>query len=305
VRVSIGHVRERLDAYFATEGSHQPLRLLLPRGQYRVEFRPVEVKPTPAAGPAPVEFSSTRHFWQPYLAAGAPNVIGYTEPLFFHNSSGLYVRDWFSNQPDAPTETLRRLPNWEDYRPSYHYLSSGEMHCLLSLTRMFQEMRVGVETRNVRLSSWKELRDSNLVLLGCARTNPFLVSVEGESAFRVCERWIENVSPQAGEQERYEGRRFQDGKLVRLIEYAVITRRPGFSPERAITLLASNHGRGIEAIGHMLTLEDRTRDLLEWAGFAAARPLPRHFQVLVRVEAVDIDDEIMHVEPVARRILAE
>jgi hypothetical protein len=40
-----------------------------------------------------------------------------------------------------------------------------------------------VETRNARVSSWHELRASNLILLGSPRTNPFVQSLQGDEVF--------------------------------------------------------------------------------------------------------------------------
>ena len=67
VRVSVGGVRERLAAYFAGEGAAEPLRLEIPKGQYRAIFTQVEQPP------AAVRASGALgRFWRPYFTGAAP-----------------------------------------------------------------------------------------------------------------------------------------------------------------------------------------------------------------------------------------
>lgn len=294
VRVSMASIRDRLLAYFATEGSAEPIRLTIPKGQYRAVF--LETAPEPA----PVRISGAlARFWEPYFSAQAPNVILYTEPLFFRDDRGHYVRDLYVNEPSAVEALAGWLPNPAGWRPCYHYLSAGEVHCLLSLSRLFLEAGVPVETRNSRLTSWSDLRGANLILLGSPRTNAFLRSLQPESGFVVTEASIEDRRPRARTRRSFNGARYQDGALPRMTEYAVITRRPSPTPGRAVTLIAANHGRAIEGAGHLLTLEDRVQQLLERLAAPPGQRLPPIFQFLMRVETIDIDDEVVHVECIA------
>lgn len=93
----------------------------------------------------------------------------------------------------------------------------------------------------------------------------------------------------------YRGQRFADGTLQRMIEYAVITRRPGVQPDHPVTLIAANHGRAIEGAGHVLTLENRLKELIARMGVKASSALPETFQFLMRIETVDMDEEVTAV----------
>jgi hypothetical protein len=304
VRVSMGSIRDRLFAYFSTEGKDEPLRLTIPKGEYRAVYTETVPKTPQEAGDQPS--ANLVKFWLPYFSSTVVNVIVYTEPLFFRDDDGRYIRDWHVNDPWTGLGQLkRRMPgaNLVGFAPSYHYLSAGEVHCLLSLTRMFHEFRVPVETRNSRISSWNELCQSNLILLGSPRTNTFLDSMQGADIFVITPDHIENRRPEKGGQPSYCGRRFIDGKLARMTEYALVTRRPSISPGCALTIIAANHGRAIEGAGHFLTLEDRVQSMLQTMKLDTASALPEHFQVLMQVETIDMDDEVSHVECVDHRIL--
>ena len=158
VRVSVASIRDRLLAYFAMEGKQELLRLSIPKGQYLAVFTAADADAR--AAPASVSVRPLVRFWKSYAAAQAANVIVYTEPLFFRDNADHYFRDWHVNDlTSGPEELRKRLPLEAvgPLHPSFHYLSTGEVHCLLSLTHMFHEMGIPIETRNCRISSWNEL----------------------------------------------------------------------------------------------------------------------------------------------------
>ena len=79
-----------------------------------------------------------------------------------------------------------------------------------------------------------------------------------------------------------------------MTEHAVVTRRPGVLKGTCATIIAANHGRAIEAAGHILTLEDRVGELLERLQKDGSPA--DSFQLLMRVQTIDIDDEVASVE---------
>lgn len=294
VRVCVSTIRERLAAYYATEGRSAPWRLELPRGQYLVRFVPgLEQGLQAWQASRPVA-----RMWGGYLSAAYPNVVVYTEPLFFCDGRGRYFRDWQVNTVAGGAEQIRAswgIPAEMEVEPVYHYLSSGEMHCLLSLTRMFHEAGVPVETRNCRQLHWNELSRCNAVLLGSPRTNPFLRQLQAGLPVVVHDEHIE-AQEQAGAAPRVlRGRRYWDGALLRMTEYAVVTRRPGLAPGSSVTLIAANHGRAIEGAAQSLTLDNEMEAILGALCPAAGQELPERFQILLRVETVDIDDQVASV----------
>jgi hypothetical protein len=294
VRVSLGSVRERLLSFFATEGRQETLRMEIPKGQYRVVF-----SDAPRGIPPVERVNALARFRQPYFSGDAANIIVYTEPLFFRDDSGRYFRDWSVNDLATGRDEIRsrfRGFNFKEICPVFHYLSAGEMHCLLSITRMFHELGVPVETRNSRNATWHELSHGNLILLGSPRTNEFLESLQGDYPLIVRHDSIRLRSSGKKSGCTYRGKRFKDGRLMRMTEYAVVTRRPGLVSGRWVTTIAANHGRAIEGAGHVLTLEDRVRELVEQMHLKASAAVPEAFQLLMKVDTIDVDDEVTAVE---------
>jgi hypothetical protein len=293
VRVSVSAIRDRLFAYFASEGAHTEWRAEIPKGQYQLQFLPN------AASVQHQELAErpVARFWQPYLEGHKANYVVYTEPLFFRDGQGGFLRSWYVNDVrDGAARIADRYPMLEttNLEPAFHYLSSGEMHCLLSLTRVFHEAGVPVETRNSRNSHWTELSQANLILLGSPRTNSFLRQLQGDVPFLTEDHQILIHDGKDGT-ERLEGRRYLDGQLQRLTEYAVVTRRPGLVEGTVITMIAANHGRAIEGSAHWLTLDNQVEKILLALGCAEQGPLPSSFQMLFRVEALDLDDQVSGV----------
>ncbi len=297
VRVSIGGIRQRLQAYFEAEGHDERLRLTIPKGQYRAVF--TEVNETPGAPAA----TALENFWRPYLTGAAENLLLFTELLFFRNDAGNFLRNIFVNDlSHAPRELPTRFGTVDlsDYKPSYHFVSAGEMHCVLSLVHLFAGLDVRLETKNSRFSSWNALRHANLILLGSARTNSFNDSLQGPNNFVLTTDRIENRQPQPGEAAAYCGQRFMDGKLEKLTEYAIVTRRPGLTPGRVVTMIMANHGRAIEGVGDFLATETQMQSLL--AHLPCGSALPEHFEMVLRVDMIDFDEEVVEVEYVTHRL---
>jgi hypothetical protein len=175
---------------------------------------------------------------------------------------------------------------------------------MLSIARMFHETGVPLEIRNSRITTWNELRNCNLILLGSPRTNPFLGCLQGEEPFVTHPDQIENRQAQPGEERFYRGFCHTDGKLVRRTEYAVVTRRPGIAPGRAVTMIAANHGKAIEGAGRFLTLEDTMGPVLESMQLEGATETPQRFQLLLRVEMMDVSDEVVDTTCLSCRVLS-
>lgn len=305
VRVSMSEIRERLRAFFASgEGIVEPFRLVIPKGHYRAVFE--AALPAEVELPAASHSSNLRRFWAPYLAPTASNLVFHTEPLFLRDdSSGLYLRNLYVN--DCATglpELQRRVPPLAQLslKPCYHYLSSGEVYCMFSLSRMFQDLDSQLQMRNSRVSFWSEVWASNLILLGCSRTNSLMDSLQSGSEILITDDALEIRNPRRNEQRRYHSERYLDGKLRRCTEYALVSRRPGLGGDCAVTLIASNHGNAIQGAGHFLTLDHEVELLIRHMGMDSGAQVPERFQLILRVNMIDVNDEVVGVEYVTHRI---
>lgn len=304
VRVSIGSIRERLRAYFEQDGRGERVGLSVPKGRYAAIF--AEREPVPAT---PSDRPALRWFWAPYGAAGASNVVTYTEPLFFRDDErGIYVRNIYVNDREVDLAEARPRLFVRDelaLRPSFHYLSSGEIQGAIALSRLFAELGLLLDMRNVRLLSVNDVRHANLILLGSVRTSHLVDALMGGGGFRMTATTLESPDPRPGEERIYKGTRYLDGKLHRARDYVLVVRRPGLAPGRTITVVASHHGRAVQGVANMLTLEAQLAGLLEAAGLRLSAPAPAHFQLLLEAEMIDFDDEMVSARYLTHRILDE
>jgi hypothetical protein len=307
VRVSIAAIRQRLQAYFDSEGRAEPVRLDIPKGLYRAVFTAQSSGETPATEDGEGRITARRRFWEPYLSGQVKNLLLYTDVLFFRDDAGNYLRNIFVNSLSGGLEEIRkRLPLEPSYplKPSFHFQSAGEVNAMLSLIRLFAQLKTPLEVRNSRFTSWNELRSSNLILLGSSRTSSFVDSLQGGNDFVITADSIRNLQPREGEEPNYTGRRYMEGSLEKVIEPALVTRRPGLTPGTTVTMISANHGRAIEGAGHFLALEDDLAEVLQSCGMEMGGALPEHFQLLLDVHLVDFDEEVIDVEHVSHRVAA-
>lgn len=300
VRVSVAGIRQRLQSYFESEGSKETRRLEIPEGQFRATFREV----AGGAGKRPATSATTR-FWDPYITSGTDNILVYSEVLFFRDENYNYIRNIFVNDVATGQQQIQeRLPevDFDRFRPSFHFTSAGDMHCVLFLSKHFQDMERRLEVRNSRFASWNELRHCNLMFVGSSRTSKYIDSLQGEQPLVLTADAIRNRYPNQGEPVEYRRSQYLEGKLVRATEYAVITRQPGLSPNTFVTMISANHGRANEAAGLYVTREDALQRLIQKMALGPGDAFPARFQVLLQVELADLDEDVVNVEYVTHRL---
>lgn len=298
VRVSMASVRDRLRCYYEQEGRSEAVRLLLPKGTYKLQF---EVRPE-APQRKREDIEARERFWAPYLSPTHPNLLVYTELLFYRSEDGTFVRNIYVNDRAAGESAIREyidLPKDREWLPSFHFTSAGEVNCMLSIMRAFNELSTSLECRNGRFFTWADARRSNLILLGSSRTNPFVRSLLGGLPLTISPTAIEHTAGEGQGPVRYTGQRYVDGELERRIEYALVTRRAGPIAGTVVTIITGNHGRAIEGAGTFLSEESHVRSLDEAFGGAP----PDHFQLLLRVEMLDYDEEVVDIAYVLHRPL--
>jgi hypothetical protein len=303
VRVMMSSIREHLRMYFLSEGRQEPFHLAIPKGIYRAVF--LDAATDRNHGDAePYLYRALELFWQPHLASEAGNALVYTEPLFFRDSRGHYYRDSDVNDLHTAERFLKSRTaevNFGPLRLSLGCLWTGEVHCMLSIMRLFHGLGAALEIKTPRTCSWLELKQTSLILLGNSGMNSVLKALEGGTPFVLDSRQIELRRPGRSEKAVYRDSRFIDGNMERMTVYALVTRRPGPTPGSTVTMIAANHCRAIEGAGYFLTQEDKVRGVLETiAGCGGV--LPSCFQFVLRVDTIDTTREVVNSECVAYRV---
>jgi len=303
VRVSIARIRQRLQEYFEGDGGREDVRLELPKGQYRLQLVKLEKSQQPIDDDK--LFGALRRFWGSYLFGSRENLLLYSELLFFRDGRGNYFRNIYMNDALGDRSLLRlRLPeiDREVITPSFHFVSGGEMHAVLSLVQMFQTLHCPLLVKNSRFVSWADVQSSNLVVVGNSRTSSFVRQLQGGEKLALKDNYIQDCEASAGDGRLYEGSRSVCGSLERACDYALITRRPG-PAGGSVTLVMANHARAMEGAMQYLVDEARVSDLLMRLDVDNDSALPPHFQLVLRVEMVDFDEEVIDVEYVTHRLL--
>ena len=228
----------------------------------------------------------------------------FTELLCFRDSEGNFFRNLHSNDlSEAKQEMGRRLPDsLKGAVPTFHFVSGGEVQAVVLLTQGFHEMQASLQVKNSRSASWADIQNSNLVVVGCSRANSFVRNLQSGEKLLVRDHYIEDCEATDGVASRYECSRFLCGSFERVSDYALVTRRPGPADGTCVTLIGANHGRAFQGAAEFLLRDDKVRELLETLAPGGQSPVPRHFQVLLRVEMVDFNEEVVDVQYVTHKI---
>jgi hypothetical protein len=299
VRVSMAGIRDRLRAYYENEGSLERVRIAVPRGQYRITFEAHEVGPEESAAQSD---NALKQFWAPYCT-NRVNFLLYNDLLCFRDTNGNYFRNIYLNDRASPPPAAGLAPLLgAEIRPSYHFVSAGEMNAAISLLQTFHRMRAPLQVQNCRFASWAGLQNCNIVVLGSSRTNSFLASLQGEEEFVLTTDAIVHRGAVSNQRGEYRGSRFMSGTLERVTEYALVTRRPGLVGTSSVTLIGANHGRAMEGAVQFLTREDKVWELMNILVPGDHSGPPAHFQVLLLVDLIDFDEEVMDVQYVTHLI---
>src|SRR5260370_4615738 len=126
--------------------------------------------------------------------------------------------------------------------------------------------------------------------------------MQGGEKLMLRDECIEECEAMGGRPSVYRSSRSLWGSLERVSDFALVTRRPGPLGGTWVTLIAANHGRAMEGAVQFLIREDKVRDLLEMLVPGDQSAVPDHFQVLLRVEMVDYDEEVIDIQYVTHKM---
>ena len=303
VRVSIARIRERLQEYFEGEGRKEDVRIDLPKGQYRLRF----VRSERAQQPVDDAnlFAALRRLRGGCVGGMRENLLLYSELLFFRDGRGNYFRNIYTHDASVDRKLLPvKLPetDLDDITPSYHFVSGGEMHAVLSLVQCFQTIHCPLLIKNSRHVSWVDVQRSNLVIVGNSRTNSFVRKLQGDVKLVLLDDGIEDREEEADRRHPYKASRTVCGSLEHTSDHALITRTAG-PAGGSVTLIMANHARAMEGAMQFLVSETKLSNLMARFEGDKNHAFPPYFQLVLRVDMVDVDDEVIDVEYVTHRVL--
>jgi hypothetical protein len=315
VRQHVGKLRQKLDEYYRTEGAADPIRVELPKRQFRLEFQdsapvPAETQPTKpqpvahwiaiaclfmllpfaywigSARRAPIELDpAVRLLWAPFLDSARPTVVCLGTPLFLRNRS-FRVRDSHLNATDTPEAQARIRELQEKLRldsfvPTFDYTGIGEAYAAFDIARVFAGAHREASLTRANVLSWNDIRGENVIFLGPPKFNPHLAAITDSLDLTTSDVQVINKHPRAGESATYG--RINDSARDAAEDHVLIDWLPGIGPSDRILILEGGSTSSNWAAADYLTHPATARDLVSKINFPDGT-VPPFFQVLLHVK---------------------
>ncbi len=333
VRQHIAKLRQKLDEYYRLEGTADPMRIELPKRQFRLEFQDFR-KPRisrwrlRAPGIAigglvallPVAFwlgslpgtpagseldPAVRRLWAPFLESARQAVVCLGTPLFLRNRS-FRVRDSHLNVTDTPEaqaeirDFAKRL-GLNSLVSNFDYTGIGEAYAAFDVARVFAVAHRQLRLTRANALSWNDVRDENVIFLGPAKFNPHLAALTRNLELTVDDVQVNNRHPLAGESPVYG--RISDANGDAEEDYVLIDWLPGIDSVGRILILEGGSTSSNWAAADYITHPATAQELLSRIQLRDGT-LPQFFQMLLRVKyqaAVPTETNLILFRPVQQR----
>jgi hypothetical protein len=346
VRVQMHRLREKLDEYYLTEGQKDLVRIVIPRGQYATEFVrnfPEVPTTTPAAPQLPsglpvkrkhVDWrwaavvalvicslvlmvshfrpstrlsSPFRSLWEPFLVAGSPPLIVYSNPAFLLGKPGVLYRYDSPTVLSMPTgsrvaalENRGSDPGRPEQTGPFIYLDgytgSGEVVAAVGITQFLTAHGEPFLIRRSRIVSYEDIKDHNVIFLGSIKENHLLnkLPLAQELIFEppppdqyLTGTRVRDLHPPPGYPAIY-GMQLDPATGAIQAEYALICLLPGVSEGRYVLCLAGITTLGTQAAADFVTSERYMRLWERMPEVAAVmQSRSRFLQALLEVQVRD------------------
>ena len=334
VRVRAHELRQRLEKHFSTDGASEPFCILVPKGSYVPEFSARRPSAAAGAEPVSPAQRGPFATWGPWVLAGglafclvvlltrgstprAPS----TQPqaaairdlwgqFFRHPEQGLMIvtadssfalwqdvtgrdlnlSDYLNRkylQMDPPDSKLREIA-------VRRCTSPADVNLSLRFMELSKSLGGRLNPQYARNISIRDLRDTNAVLIGSRRSNPWVELFEARMNFVLTHDpqsgapVFRNRSPQAGEPATFSmpGMFDVDVSEQREVDaYALVAMVPNLSGQGAVLLVEGLTMEGTEAAGETVTNPELLGALLRHIGHKAGAPV-RPFEALLKLTSV-------------------
>jgi hypothetical protein len=292
VRTSISRLKQALQNYFryTAEGRAHKYQLLISNKPYLLRLAPNKL-----------DLAADERFWDAHAMNGAENLIIHTEPLWFWDpQQRAFIRYLDINADSLEESEIRnKIPPNHPARlmtPCFQYQSAGEIQATGKLENWLRKNSLDYEiklSRDVALEA--VLRDEyNLIILGSSRSNGFIKVLQQDFPISLGNSDI-TVRTSSG-LSHYTDDEISAASGTRQHVYVIVTRRTSLDEERAVTIVAGNHGRGVEKAAELLTTASSLQNILHAIGIPNDSPVPPVLQFLLQIRIVNYRPA--HGEPI-------
>jgi hypothetical protein len=227
--------------------------------------------------------------WQPFIDSNRPLLISIGTPMFVELPGLGYFRDTSVNSPDAIPQSktlaaMQQALHVSGLQPMTGYASLGAAQAAFTLGRLLGDRKANVSTINGSELSWRQMSDSNVILIG--RPRFFRLQLTGlpvrpELGFDE-QVGVRNLHPRAGEPSVFANEHSGSTGTT----YAVVSLAPGPEGNTNVIDFFARDGAGMTgavawftdpAFAHNLTAKLRT----------PSGQIPKYYQVLLKIRYQD------------------
>lgn len=242
------------------------------------------------AGAAAAWTPALRELWNPLLSPDRRLVVAVATPLFVKVPGFGFLRESSVNDWDD-VQSSKKLNSMEDAlragisEPSYSYTEAGTATAAFMLGQFLAPRKQAVKVTRANVLSWSEIAESNVIFLGSAagvhQTGDLPVGV----SLQLEPTGIRNLQPKQGEPVFVADRPAQNGAEGGE-SYALISRLPAMNGPGAILMLSGNQTASVVSGVQAFTNPDVAQMLASHLR-SASGTIPKYFQVVLRVKAMD------------------
>jgi len=289
VRQHIMQIRKAFSEFELTiQARRNQLRIELPNqsnrdeGAYQLVFHEQEVH--------------SKKSWRRYIESGRDVLIVYTAPQFFRLGRHVFLRHQSVNR-DSIQEVKEKF-NWDEQfndnaydtaDTSRHFVSVGESHAALMLTRWFE--RMDIKTDHMIARQWEDIKfdGRNIVVMGNERTLKGMNARLKDQGFdyKMGDYCIlDRNSPEPIDDV------FKEEQPVR----GIVSGFYDGDHDCLMTVLSSNHGRFFAGAARAMTRDWESGLFWQELGLGDLTSAPEKFQFIGQVN-VTKDDDPMSSDP--------
>jgi len=246
----------------------------------RILFTPARLSPAlAAAGDSP----ELAELWKPFLQNDRPLILLFSSLQFYRYDDG-FIRDRKMLDParqEARGKELQGALNSSPLSPWHNFTTYGEANGIFLLTRFFTLRQRELQLRRSAALNLEEIADHDVIFIGSLGVDPRLQEIPVKWAFEVRANEIVNLTPSAGEAERYVSKPILTPGPLPQDGYTLISFSPGLRGKGRFLMITAVNDPGRWAGVQYLTEEQHARELAVKLK-DDTNAIPQSFQVVIR-----------------------
>lgn len=313
VRVQAGKLRQKLDAYYRSEGADDELIVELPKGHFKLEFRPRQpitiaqkkalrwswVLVGPVLAVIGLAFYLVDHrvkvsaeswtpemeeFWRPFLSSTRPVAVAIGTPMFVKVGNSFFrepgINTWDTASKSRELSEVEHALGANTASPAFLYTGIGEAEGTVALERLLLSHGLDPTVRASSQLAWEDIERYNVIFVGPPKFNQQTGELPVQQDFEINRGRVHNLHPAGGEPEFFEEKWSPDH--VHLEEgHALVSRLPGLHGSGDILVLAGSSTESTRAAVEFVTRPEYVASLIHQT--RATGGLPKWFQLVLHV----------------------